>query len=240
MKSSSELDPSLKGLSFLEIIYKKIRDRSRRLLKPILAEIYLRKLTRYPSLELLLNQYADSKSAAIDYADSLALFEQVLQRSPNYLLELGPGTSTAVICLAIKEIKNINPLYTPTFIAIENQIDYIKYHKNLMPEDLKPYVNMIFRPASLKHYDGKLTAQYDEIPIHPYEFIHVDGPDNHGMGVNIQSDLMNINDCLGDTCYIVFDGREASSRFSRRYLDGFIFSRDRFTLNHILFRRKIS
>jgi len=86
MKSSSELDPSLKGLSFLEIIYKKIRDRSRRLLKPILAEIYLRKLTRYPSLELLLNQYADSKSAAIDYADSLALFEQVLQRSPNYFL----------------------------------------------------------------------------------------------------------------------------------------------------------
>ncbi len=229
-------DPVLRDLSLLGVIYKKFRDRFRRIFKPILAKIYLKRLERYPTLLLLLDQYSASKSAAIDFADSLALFEQVMNSSPNYLLELGPGTSTAVICLAISEIQKKNPSYKPIFIAVENQIDFIQYHQKLMPVELKPYVQMVYSTASLKSFDGYLTAQYDDIPIYPYDFVHVDGPDNHGMGVNIQSDIINIKNSLGKHCYIVFDGRETSSRFTRKYLNGFSFKRHKYTLNHIIFR----
>ena len=104
MNHNSKEDPGLKDLSLFKRYQKKLRDRARIIAKRFLAKIYLKRLEYYPNLQELLSHYATTKSAAIDIPDAIELYEQVINTSPRYLLELGPGTSTAVICLAIKKI----------------------------------------------------------------------------------------------------------------------------------------
>ncbi len=206
-------------------------------LRSILCVIYALRLSKYPELKRLLDAFASTESAAIDLADAIAIYEVILRRRPKYLLELGTGTSSVVIALAINRLQKEDATYTPTFITIEENEQWLNYHEQHFPIELRPLAQIICRPVVGKVIGNEKVACYAEIPIYPYEFIHIDGPLKL-LGAKVSSDLLDIEPHLANCCYAIFDGRHDSARFAMRHLESknFSFHRNLYSLNHELSR----
>ena len=235
-----------KNLSEFQKYKKVIRDKIYLFIRRIIDIRYHKKLLEYTELNILLNNLSEAKNKitgsgprTADISDCLALYEDVLKLKPNFILELGPGSSTAAICLAISIIKRNNPSYSPVFIAVESQKYWLDFYMKNIPDNLLENVSMILRNELTKDFKGKKVAYYDNLPIYPYEFIHVDGPDIHGLGVDLQSDLITLEKHLSDECLIIFDGRRNASRFSRNNMSKFNFRRHSKTLNHMISKTNI-
>lgn len=207
-------------------------------LRLILRAIYALRLSKYPELKKLLDEFASSESAAVDLADAIAIYEGVLTRRPKYLLELGPGTSTVVIALAISRIQKEDKNYCPIFVAIEENEQWLRYHEQHFPSEFRPLVQLIFRPATSKPIGKEKVACYAEIPVHPYEFLHIDGPDFLKQGAKVSGDLVDLEPHLASSCYVIFDGRQDSARFAMKHLESkkFVSHRNPYSLNHELSR----
>ncbi len=222
------------NLTKFQILIKKLRDNTYHFLTNVINISYHKRLSRYSKLEDLIINLTKANKMSADISDCLALYEDILNFKPNYILELGPGTSTAAICLAIEQVKQKHKSYKPTFVAIESRLEWLNYHKENIPKYLLSNVQLIFREEKTKKLKGEKVAFYENIPILPYDYIHVDGPDIHGLGVDLQSDLISLEKYLNQECLIVFDGRRNASRFSRRNMSGFNFRRHSKTLNHMI------
>ncbi len=227
------------NLSKFGIFRKNLRDKTYLYLTKLINYSYHRKLSKYAKLKNLIVKLINANKMSADISDCLALYEDILNLKPKYILELGPGTSTMAICLAIDEVKSKQKSYSPTFIAIESRPEWLKYHKENIPKDLLLNVELLLREEKIKTYKDKKVAFYEDIPIHPYEYIHVDGPDIHGLGVDLQLDLISLENYLNEKCLIVFDGRRNASRFSRKNMTGFNFRRHSKTLNHMISKQNI-
>jgi len=210
---------------------KKLRSKAIVLLRSALRSIYARRLNRLPQLRQLLDSFASSESAAVDTADALAIYEAVIRTKPQCLLELGPGTSSAVIALAIAELQKTDPAYTPRFVAIEENEEWLSYHESKFPATLRDKVEMIHRPTTAKELNGVKVAHYVDIPALPYDFIHIDGPDHLKYGSAIGSDLVDLSPTLASDCYVIFDGRQASARFAIKHLARAVARHHPFSLN---------
>ena len=180
------------NLSKFEILKKKFRDTTYKFLTRIINLTYHKKLSKYKKLKNLIIDLTRTNKFSADISDCLALYEDIIYFRPNYILELGPGTSTAAICLAINEVKEKNKNYSPVFIAIESRSEWLDYHIKTIPNKLLSNVELILRDEKVKTLNGEKVAFYENIPLHPYEYIHVDGPDIHGLGVDLQSDLLTL------------------------------------------------
>lgn len=214
----------------------KLRSKAIVHLRRILQAIYALRLKKYPELQELLDTFASSESAAVDLADAIAIYEAILNRRPKYLLELGPGTSTVVIALAISRIQKVDSSYKPVFVAIEENAEWLSYHEKHFPVELRALVEMIHRPSVSKMIGGEKVACYAEILIYPYEFIHIDGPDFLKHGAAVSCDLIDLEPHLSSACYVIFDGRQDSARFAMRHLSNFVSHRNQYSLNHELSR----
>ena len=198
-------------------------------LRRVLRLVYSIRLIFLPDLRILLRKFATSESAAIDTGDALALYGHVIKRKPKAILELGPGTSTAVIALAISKSK-----LSSRFIAIEEDSSWMTYHRKTIGELALSTVELIHRDIAPKELGGVTAAYYLDIPRVPYEFVHVDGPSNPKVGAAVSCDIIDLLPDLSPKCVIVFDGREASARFALPYLEraGFRTRRNPFTLSY--------
>ena len=223
----------------LQILLKKLRDKLYLLTRKLINNYYLPKLKLYPELYKFTNDLSKRNKKSCNLSDVLALYEDVLKLKPNYILELGPGTSTIAICLAIAQLKIKDKKYNPIFYAVESRKEWLDYHINNLPKGLAENVNLILREEMVTNFKNKKLAYYKDIPLLPYELIHVDGPDIHGLGVDFQKDLIDLEPCLPYNCKIIFDGRRNAARFSRKIMKNFNFRRDSRTLNHIISRKKI-
>ena len=219
-------------MSFIQTV----RSRAIVALRRVLRAIYALRLSKYPELKELLAAYSSSESAAVDLADAIAIYEIILSRRPRYLLELGPGTSTVIITLAISQVRKSDPNYKPVFVAIEENEQWLSYHEKHFSPELRGLVEMIHRPSVGKMLGDRKVACYSEIPIHPYEFIHVDGPDFLKHGATVSSDLIDLEPHLSKSCYVIFDGRQDSARFAAQHLPSFMSNRNPYSLNHELSR----
>ncbi len=227
-----------KGLNKRQIILKKIKQKLYLMIRDIINISYHKRLNKYSGLKKLLDESRKNKMAA-DISDCIAVYEDILSLKPNYILELGPGTSTAAICLAINEIREIYKDYSPTFIAIESRKEWLKYHQENLPSNLQQNVKLMLSDELTSTFNGEEVAYYEFIPSYPYDYIHVDGPDIHGLGVDLQRDLISLEKDLSENCVIVFDGRKNASRFSRKNMNNFKFRRHSKTLNHIISKKPI-
>jgi hypothetical protein len=181
-------------------------------IRTFLSYIYKIKLYKYKELDALIKDFAKSRSLAIDISDAIALYEYIINRKPNYILEFGPGTSSNIICLAILNQKKKDPNYNPIFISLEHHKDWLDFHHQTFKKELAPYCQMILVPTILSAFNGEGACKYAEIPDYPYDFIFVDGPSPSEQGVLISTDCIELADKLSPTCTIVFDGREASAK----------------------------
>lgn len=184
------------------------------LLRKILRLMSSVRLSRYPSLRELLARFAQSKSAAVDLADAIGLYEQILRLRPKAILELGPGTSTNIICLAIDDIRKTDASYSPTFLSFEENAEWLQFHEETFLPALRKYVTLAFLPVAKKESDvhGEFVAHYVGVPLLPYEFVFVDGPDFLRFGCSWSGDVVDLADTFGQKVSIVFDNREHTVR----------------------------
>ena len=184
------------------------------LLRKVLSFLSSIRLSRYPDLRDLLDKFSQSKSAAVNLADSIGLYEQVLSLKPKCILELGPGTSTNIICLAIEEIRKTDLTYAPKFLSFEENSEWLRFHEETFQPGLRKYVTLGSLPSAKKASDvaGENVAYYINIPKLPYDFVFIDGPDFLRYGCSWSSDVVDLADTLAQKTSIVFDNREHTVR----------------------------
>ena len=123
-------------------------------LRKILRFSYVLRLRRYPKLKALLERFAKSKSAAVDLADAIALYEYVLTRKPKCILELGSGTSTNIISQAIVDVQKRDSNYAPKFLSYEENLEWLRFHEETFVPELRKYVELGALDTSVKKLDG--------------------------------------------------------------------------------------
>lgn len=195
---------------------------------------YRRRLRRYPDLRRLLTEVRtnESLSARASEADCIALYEAIRERRPRHVLEFGPGFSTAAIALALAGKGD--------FVSIEDSPEWLADHRRNFPG--LTGVELIHRPAAAREVNGVRAAFYRDVPPRPYDFIHVDGPSPRLLGADVSCDVIDLLPHLAARCFIIFDGREASARFARPYLEGagFKTSRHPFTMSYRFAREHLN
>ena len=183
-------------------------------LRKILRLMSSIRLSRYPNLRDLLEKFSKSKSAAVDLADSIGLYEHVIATKPKCILELGPGTSTNIICLAIDEIRKTDSSYIPKFLSYEDNPEWLLFHEETFQPNLRKYVTLGSLSTAKKSSDvaGENVAYYVDIPRLPYDFVFIDGPDFLYYGCTWSGDVVDLADTLAQKVSIVFDNREQTVR----------------------------
>lgn len=201
-------------------------------LRRFLSFSYAFRLRRYPTLKVLLERFSRSKSAAVDLADAIALYEYVLTRNPKCILELGSGTSTNIICQAIADVQKFEPNYVPRFLSYEENPEWLRFHEETFVPGLRKHVELGALDTSIKKLDGEWVAHYLGLPILPYDFVFIDGPDFLRHGCQWSCDVLDLADALAKKVLIVFDGRERTARevWSRLKMKNFSLARHKFSL----------
>lgn len=161
----------------------------------------------------------------------------MLHHRPAHILELGPGTSTAVLALAFRRVQAIDATYHPIFVSIEDQPEWLDYHEKSFPAELRSLVELIHRPSTVRRVADRMVACYEEIPDHPYSLIHIDGPGLLAHGIDVSGDLVALAPTMPSHSLAIFDGRQETARFSAAALPDWHWRWHPFTLNRHLMRR---
>jgi hypothetical protein len=221
---------------------KTIRPAVSRTLRSVLGLSYRKRLRRFPELAELIAEMAASRSAAIDQCDALALFEHVSEQRPENILELGAGTSSAVIALAILHARRLVPAYQPRFVAVEERSEWMDYHVHQTPAHLSACIEWTARAVETTSIHGVTAVRYRDLPDMKIGFLHIDGPDLQAHNAQASIDALDLIGRMAPAAAVAFDGREASARLAAAALEraGFRFRRHPFTLNHWFIRERSS
>lgn len=184
----------------------------------------------WPELRGVLQHYSESKSAAVDALDAVALYGAVKLRAPMNVLELGPGTSTAIIAAALPDGGRIT--------GIEESEEWLSFHRKMFPPALESRALMLHSNVAVSEEFGKPATYFKTIPHAHYDFVHVDGPSHLGYGCDATCDILRILPNLAARCMIVFDGRQESARLARPHLEmaGFRMRWNPYSLNREFLR----
>jgi len=211
-----------------------VRQNAMRAIRAAARFVSRRRLSRHRELAELMKSMSASSSAAIDLTDAVVLYEHVLSARPRQILELGGGTSSAVIAQAIQVARRSHSTYQPRFVAVEDKEDWLDYHRRHTPQRLAACIEWVAGRIERTVVNGVAAAVYRGLPPMTIEFLHVDGPDLRTYGVAVSADAIELLDQFAPTATIAFDGREATARFAADALRqaGFRFRRQPLTLNH--------
>lgn len=215
-------------------MFRRLRSKAIDIALRALGRVYCRRMpTELRTLLRLLGPQGGRLSTGVSYADYLALYEGIRRRGPMHVLELGAGRSTAVMALAHTWRPGVG-----SFVAVEESQEWIADHRRIIPQEFLSRVELIQRDVGVQEVDGKQCASYKDIPVRPYEFVHIDGPALRKNGVDCSGDVIDLLPHLGRRCFITFDGREPSARFVQPYLEraGFRMRRHPFTLSYQFIR----
>ena len=127
----------------------KIRDKLFIVLKKLININYHKRLLIHNKLGDFIDALSKANDMSADISDCIAVYEDIINLKPNYILELGPGTSTVAMCLAINEVKEVEPNYSPVFVAIESREEWLDYHKKTIPIELQSNVDLISRDEAV-------------------------------------------------------------------------------------------
>ncbi|MBI4114351.1 MAG: class I SAM-dependent methyltransferase [Candidatus Niyogibacteria bacterium] len=135
-----------------------------------------RTLQKNYSLWRMLDDYLTrSTSSGCAYSDYLVLYNHIRRTKPLEVLECGTGVSTIIMAYALMENEREgNP--RGRIISMEESEKWHRLARELLPEELKPYVEIILSPPEEDYYAFFRGVRYARIPDRQYEFVFVDGP----------------------------------------------------------------
>ena len=160
-----------------EKLTKKIRKPIFSLTKSIHDKRGLQNLRKNQHLYRTLTQYLElSQSTGCSYYDYWTLYRHIRKNKPVEILECGTGVSTIVMAWALMENEREGDPAGRITSMEDIDIWYQKAAK-LVPEQLKPYIELIHSPKVEYSYSIFRGVGYQEIPQRAYEFVFVDGPE---------------------------------------------------------------
>jgi len=116
-----------------------------------------------------------TKSTGCSYSDYWILYDYIIKNKPKEILECGTGVTTIVMSYALME--NYKSGYGKGNItSIENLPEYLDKATELLPKELEPYVNLIYRKKTEYYHSIFRGVGYKDIPEIKYDLVFIDGP----------------------------------------------------------------
>jgi hypothetical protein len=106
-------------------------------------------------------------AGSIDY---YVLYNYIIKRRPQIVLEFGTGTTTIVMAHAMREIG------TGRLVTVDHISKFSDETRFAMPPDLRPYVDFLLTWTEAELIDGVTCLRYHDIPMVDPDMIFVDGP----------------------------------------------------------------
>jgi hypothetical protein len=152
--------------------------------KPIFAftnSIYdnrgLQNLRKNKHLHQALSQYLESsQSTGCSYYDYWTLYHYIRKHQPIEILECGTGVTTIVMAWALMENEQ-EGVASGRITSMEDVDFWYQQASELIPSELKPYIDLIHSPKVEYSYSIFRGVGYQDIPRRAYEFVFVDGPE---------------------------------------------------------------
>ena len=173
-----------------------------------------KKLKKNVKLYQTITDYINlSESTGCSYYDYWILYNYVRKNRPAEILECGTGVSTIVMACALLENKqreNVSGRIT----SMEDVDFWYQKAKNLIPDKLRPYVNMIHSPKAEYCHSIFRGVGYQDIPLRAYDFVFVDGPETTAPSDNTLTfdfDLINVVKNTEHSLFAIVDKRAATS-----------------------------
>jgi hypothetical protein len=102
------------------------------------------------------------------------LYRHVVETRPAEVLELGSGISTIVLGYAAKRVRTKGQPCRIT--SMEEDAFYHGDLSKLLPDDIRPCVDLILSPTEDRCIEGRIGRFYRDKPERPYTMLFIDGP----------------------------------------------------------------
>lgn len=170
----------------------------------------LKKMKKNRTLYQTLTDYIKrSESTGCSYYDYWTLYNTIRNNRPAEILECGTGVSSVVMAYALMENEQEGSL--PGRITSMEDVDlWYQKAKKLMPDKLKPYVEIIHSPKVEYCHSIFRGVGYQDIPQRAYEFVFIDGPETTAPSdgtLTFDFDLINVVTKSDQTVSAIVDKR---------------------------------
>lgn len=132
--------------------------------------------------DVIFNYFKKSSSTGITWSVCWELYNYVRKSKPNNILDCGQGLSTLVMALALK--KNETEGFHGKITAMEELKKYHDIGVDLMPIELKKYVEFVLSPRVDDYHEIFRGVRYRDVPKKDYDFIFIDGPNHYSVSDN--------------------------------------------------------
>jgi hypothetical protein len=181
------------------------------------------------NIQTLYRHYAQNPESAwiMRYDNALDLYKFIKENNIKRVLSLGTGVgySDAVIALAWKD-KGVED---GIIDSMEQYDKCIKLANEMIPEELKKYINIIKEEVTLwvsKEIPYQYFSVYKSLPDKEYDLIVNDGPapflDEQGNYVELPNGTIHkltLEEKIKPGTFVIYDGRVSSLNLLERYFD---------------------
>lgn len=170
----------------------------------------LKSLKKNQSLYQKLTEYLRlSESTGCNYYDYWILYHYIRTHKPVEILECGTGASTIVMSHALME--NAQDGYLVGRITSMEDVEFwYQLAQKLMPDKLKPYIDLIYSPKVEYGHSLFRGVGYQSIPERDYQFAFIDGPETTSLSDETKTfdfDLINVVKKANQPVFAVVDKR---------------------------------
>lgn len=171
--------------------------------------------------------------------DLYRLYQFIVLNKRTTVLEFGTGWSSLIFTLALSELKKKfnkkiktlrrnNPF---ELFILDNEKKFLDISKKRIKKFVskkcfKEQVHFKFSNVSMTQFNGRISTEYDQLPLCNPDFIYLDGPDQFNVKKKVNNISTNHKDLLPMSCdllkieyflipgtIIIVDGRGANSNF---------------------------
>ena len=185
-----------------------------RCLKSVYDRRALKKLKQNRKLyQTITDTIKRSESTGCSYFDYWTLYSTIRKNKPAEILECGTGVSSTAMAYALME--NEQEGNRPGRItSMEDVQHWYQKAKNLIPDKLKPYIDVVHSPKVEYCHSIFRGVGYQDIPQRAYEFVFIDGPETTAPSdgtLTFDFDLINVITKIDHPVTALVDKRAATS-----------------------------
>lgn len=154
-----------------------------------------------------------SDSTGCSFSDLWILYSYVKKFKPIEILECGTGVSTIVMAHALMENEKQGNR-KGRITSMEDQERWHEHARVIMPDQLKPYIDLIHSEKVEYCYAIFRGIGYKKVPERPYEFVFIDGPETTTPSDEMTSfdfDYINVVIKSNNPVYAIIDKRIGTS-----------------------------
>lgn len=173
------------------------------------AKVYLTIIKKiyFPKTNFLMN---------IDYIDLLNLWNNIIDRKPKVVLEVGSGYSTFLIIAAIKHLNSNKQKIVKKFYSLEQNKKYLIDLKKNMTKSFQREVNFIVTDLKIEKINNKKVTICKNFPKDKINFFYEDRADHHKF--KLAGDALKIETKMPKDYFICVDGMFDTVNFYKKYL----------------------